>query len=232
MSEILHKTEYNPENKTVSVVLIGAFNPLMFQPNWFSTNDIISQSEIDAVLSNKTNPCIITPNLAVFNTAQLHIQVQEDRFSVMGIKESFCMVKDVVKKTFERLGALSITAMGINTSAHFRMPSISKYHEFGDRLSPKGIWKDFLGDNVSGDDRTGGLVGMQMMNQKVDKSGSFNVNIERSVRFFPGIYINCNDHYQFDGNTDVETVMQKLEDNFDTSIKKSLEIQNSLFKDL
>jgi len=228
MSEILYK----PENKIVSVVLIGAFNPFMFQPNWFSANDIISQSEIDAMLSNKTTPFIFATNLTIFNTAQLHIHVQEDRFTVTGIKESFCMVKDVVKKTFERLGAMVITAMGINTSAHFKMPNLSKYHEFGDRLSPKGIWKDFLGDNVSGDDRTGGLISMQMMNQKEDKSGSFNIIVERSVRIFPGIFINCNDHYQFDENTDAETVMQKLEDNFDASIKKSIEIQNSLFRDL
>jgi len=232
MAEIVPKIEYKPENKNVSVVLIGVFNPLMFHPKWFGANDIISRSEINAVLSNKANPCIVVPNFAVFNTTQLYIQVQEGHFSFTGIKEPFCMVKDVVKKTFERLEAVPVSAMGINISSHFRMPNLSKFQEFADRISPKDIWKDFLGDNVSGDDRTGGLVSMQMMNPKEDNSGCINVNIERSVRFFPGIFINCNDHYQFDGNTDAETVMQKLEDNFDASIKKSLEIQNSLFKDL
>jgi hypothetical protein len=221
---------YKPENKAVAIVLLGEFNPLMFQPNWFGINDIISQSEIDAIISNRANPCIIAPNLTLFNTLQLQIQIQETSFNVTGIKESFSMVKDVVKKTFERLGAMKITAMGINTSAHYKMPSLSKYQEFGDRLSPKGIWSDFLGKNVSGDDRTGGLTRMQMQNQKEDQSGFFNVIVERSARFFPGIYMNCNDHYQFDENTDAETVMQKLEENFDESIIKSMNIQSSLFK--
>ena len=57
MPEAQHISVYKPENKMVGVVLLGAFNPLMFQPNWFGVNEVISQSEIDAIISNKANPC-------------------------------------------------------------------------------------------------------------------------------------------------------------------------------
>jgi len=224
--------KYKPEYKTVTVVLIGNFNPLMFQPQWFGKNEIINQSEVDAIVSNQPKSFLIAPNFTIFETSQLQIQVQENRFSVIGMKESFCIVKDVVKKTFEKLESMPITAMGINTAAHFDIPEISIYHKFGDMLSPKAIWKTLLGDNISGDNRTGGLMRMQMTNYKDNKSGEFNVTVERSARFSSGIFINCNDHYQFDENSDAETVMQKLEENFDLSIRKSIDIQISLFKDL
>jgi len=231
MQEEAQTFEYKPENKNVAIVLLGNFNPLMFQPNWFSVNGIISQLEADASITNN-NPCIIAPNITIFNTPQLQIQVQENRFSVTAIKESFSTLKDVVKKSFERLGAMPITAMGINTSAHFNILDKTKFHKFGDRLSPKQYWEKLLGNNTSGDDRTGGLVKLQMMNPKEDKTGIFSVIIERSVRFKYGIFINCNDHYQFENNTDAEIAMQRLEESFDISIQKSIDIQVNLFKDL
>jgi hypothetical protein len=232
MQEVVQKNEYRPENKNVSVVLAGTFNPLMFHPNWFGHNEIISMVETEAVLSNQNSPCIISPNVTIFSTSQLQIQVQVDRFSVTAIKEPFNMVKDIIKKTFEGLNATPIMAMGINTSAHFKMPNVSKYQEFADRLSPKDIWKDLLGDNVSGDNRTGGLLQMIMQNKKDNPKGLINVIVEPSIRFKPGIYINCNDHYIFDENTDAEEVIDILEQNFDSSMAKSLAIQGSLFKGL
>lgn len=233
MSDSAVKFEYKPENKVVTVVLLGNFNPVMFQPHWFGLNQIISQSEVDAIVGNTASPFIVAPNITIFNTSQLQVQVQENKFSVVGLKESFTIVKDVVKKTFERLGSMPIIAMGINASSHFRMPDLKTYQKFGDMLTPKeGIWEDLLGDNISGDERTGGLSGLQMTNYKKDKEGMFNVIVERSVRFNPGIFISCNDHYQFDVNTDAETAMLKLEENFDSSLEKSFNIQTSLFKNL
>jgi hypothetical protein len=223
--------EYEPVNKMVGVVLVGNFNPLMFHPQWFGWNEVISESEANAAVTSNA-PCIIAPNITVFNTSQLQIQVRETTFSVTATKESFSIVKDVVKKTFERLGSMSIRAMGINTSAHFKMPNVSKYHEFGDKLSPKDIWKELLGDSVFGDNRTGGLARMQMYNKKDEKVGSLNITVESSVKFIHSIFVNCNDHYDFEECTDAETVMAKLEENFDSSIQKSTNIQKSLFKDL
>jgi len=228
----LQNFEYKPENKNVAVVLIGTFNPLMFQPNWFGYNDIINKLEIESIISNQTNPCIISPNITMFNTPQLQVQVQPNMFSINATKEPFSVLKDVVTKTFEELSSVPIVAMGINTAGHFKIPNISKYHEFADRLSPKEIWKDFLGDNVSGDNRTGGLLQMTMQNKKDGQEGFINVIIEKSVKFKQGIYILCNDHYAFKEKTDAEEVIDILEQNFKSSMARSFAIQESLFKGL
>lgn len=233
MSDSVMKFEYKPENKVVTLVLLGNFNPMMFHPQWFGQNQIISQSEVDAIVMDTNNTFIMAPNITIFNTPQLQIQVQDTKFAVVGLKESFTLVKDVVKKTFERLGAIPIVAMGINASAHFKMPDHKTFQRFGDMLTPKeGIWESLLGDNISGDNRTGGLVSLQMRNYKDGKEGMFNVFVERSVRFELGIFISCNDHYQFEQGTDAETAMLKLEENFDASLEKSFNIQKSLFKNL
>lgn len=37
------------ERQQYSIVLIGEFNPAMFQPEWFSRNNIIAPEEIDVI---------------------------------------------------------------------------------------------------------------------------------------------------------------------------------------
>ena len=85
---------------------------------------------------------------------------------------------------------------------------------------------------MSGDNRKGGLLQLQMVNNKPDGKGKQVVSIEPSSRFSPGIFINCNDHYDFSEMTDADSVMDVLEENFDTTLKYFLEIQLSLFKGL
>ena len=222
---------YVPENRTVSLVFVGHFNPLMFQPYWFSNHDVVSEAVVESILKTQQSS-VMAPNISVFNTPQLQFIVRDNRMDITALKESFVSAKDAAKKIFEGLENTTITAMGINTSSHFKMPSLAKYHEFGDRLSPKNLWKDFLKENVSGDDRKGGLLQLQMVNNKPEGKGKQIIAIEPSSRFAPGIFINCNDHYDFNETTDAETVMDVLDANFDATLNYFLKIQLSLFEGL
>ena len=117
-----------PERKQYSIVLVGAFNPLMFQPEWFGKNDIISAEEV-AFTKNRDNssPTIIMPELTNFRTSQLNVSIDTSRFQIVAEKEPLITIKDFVKKTFERLGGLTITSFGYNYSAHYKFNSLTHY---------------------------------------------------------------------------------------------------------
>lgn len=235
----MSKFEYKPESGNVSIVIVGAFNPLMFHPEWFLKNNVVAPGEIEAIMAKSTanneDPFVVTPNFTIFSTSQLLFNIFPDKFSITAIKEPFSIAQDAVKKTFENLGSMPMKAMGINSSAHFKMLSLSKYQEFGDRLTPKNYWEYLLKDEVKGDDRKSGLAQLTMKKERKDPKGAIVVSVGPSGRFFPeipGVYILCNDHYDFDKEIYAEKASYLLDKYFDASLQESLKIQMSLFEGL
>ena len=188
-------SKYIPERKIFSVVIVGAFNPSMFHPEWFGRNGIISAEDVGIALNVENSiPTIVTPQLTIFTTSQLSIRVEQNRFSVTAEREPFDAVNDVIKKTFEKLGSLTITAYGYNYSAHYDFERDTMRNDFADRIAPKKYWKALLGDDVSGDARQGGLLSIQMNKLKPDGQGAITTVLQPSVPIKKGVYIACNDH--------------------------------------
>jgi len=219
-----------PERKQYSIVLIGTFNPLLFQPEWFGKNEVISMDDLEFA-RNKDNilPTIITPQLTLFRTSQLSIRIDENRFQVVAEKEPLITIKDFVKKTFEKLGGLKIIAYGFNYNAHYQFNSISEIHAFADKLTPKQYWSSFLGKDVSGDDRKSGLSSLQMFKAKENGEGQILIALQRSAPVKNGIYLNCNDHTNInEDDSAAEIVMEKIEDSFEESFRYMAKIQEDL----
>jgi len=219
-----------PERKQYSVALIGTFNPLMFQPEWFGRNNVISPEEIEFA-RNQSNvlPTIVTPQLTIFRTSQLSIRVEENSFQVVAEKEPLISVKDFVKKTFEKLGGLTIRAFGYNYSAHYEFESIAARNIFADKLTPKQYWNILLGKDVSGDDRKGGLAALQMYKYKEDNKGQISVVLQPSAHIKTGIFITCNDHTNIhEDDSAAEIVMEIIDKSFDESFLYMEKIQNDL----
>ena len=153
MPEMQHY-DYKAERKTAGVVLIGNFNALLFHPLWFLKHGVFGQDEMDDVLRRK-DEMICAPGLTSFHTSHILVKVEDYRFEISALKEPFGTVIDACKKVFENLETIAITAMGINTTAHYKMPDLSTFHKLGDLLAPKERWSAFLGSDVSGDDFVG-----------------------------------------------------------------------------
>ena len=218
------------ERKQYSIVLVGDFNPLMYQPEWFGRNDVISMEEVEYA-RNQSNavPTIVTPQLTLFRTSQLSVKVEMTRFQVVAEKEPMIIVKDFFRKTFEKLGALTVRAYGYNYSAHYRFGSEAEIHCFADKLTPKKYWGSLLGDDVAGDNRKGGLSSLEMFQPKESNVGQVSVLLQRSVRVNPGIFLTCNDHVNIkDSDSSADTVMEMIETTFDPSFKNMARIQNDL----
>lgn len=125
-----------PDFEESSIVLLGNFNPTIFQPTWFAHQNLIPFDEAKAANVN-----IIHAQLCQFETESLQIQVTPDRFMAM-TKASvpWLPLRDVVLGAFAVLEHTPVTAMGMNRHMHFAVASLEEWHKIGDALAPKDAW--------------------------------------------------------------------------------------------
>ena len=219
-----------PERKQFSIVVLGSFNPEMFQPQWFQRQEIISQEDADfAIDQNSSVPLIITPQLTLFRTPQMTVQIDAKRFEVKADKEPLISLIDFVTKTFENLGSYNIRAFGFNYIANYKVKSIEEYHKIGDALVPKEYWKECLQEEVTGNDRQSGLEFLRMKKQKKDSKGYILFALQASPYIQNAFMLSCNDHNVVeDDNQSAEYVMdlinKRYEEAFDNMQKMQIEL--------
>jgi hypothetical protein len=59
-----------------SIVLVGSFNPAIFQPAWLAAKGLIRESESDAAVVE-----LIHPEVAQYSAAWLHVLVTRERYA-------------------------------------------------------------------------------------------------------------------------------------------------------
>lgn len=128
------------DTQGVSVVLRGNFNPAIFHPSWFASQDLIRRQEAEAASVE-----IVHAEAAIFNADWLQIHVFRDRFQARTFQEPYYeALRDLVIGVFSYLNHTPIRIMGINRLFHFRLESEEVWHKVGDRLAPKQDWVELL----------------------------------------------------------------------------------------
>jgi hypothetical protein len=175
-----------PEITSGTVVLLGSFNPKIFQPEWFARQQLLPQAEADAA-----DIKFIIPQVSNFETERFSLQVTDQRFVVTSrASASPAPLRDLVQGVFFILEHTPVTAMGLNYQMHFQMESEERWHEVGDRLAPKEPWKEVLGGGRPG------LLSMTILTQKDEPKGAqFRVKVEPSAQVKSGVYFETNEHY-------------------------------------
>lgn len=199
--------EWMPEISGRAVVLVGSFNPKIFQPEWFSRQGLMSQSEADAAEIK-----IIHQQVCQFETEQFALLVTTDRFQVMSQKNVSAMpLQDLVQGTFFILEHTPVTAMGLNSMAHFSMQSEEHWHRVGDKLAPKDLWKDVSDERV-------GLISMTTEIRKPKPVGALTrFKIEPSSAIKWGIFFEVNEHYPGEESGSVLSLLQILSERWEES---------------
>lgn len=174
-----------PETSGASVVLLGSFNPKIFQPEWFARQGLLPQTE-----SDDAEVKVIVPQISHFETERLIVQVTDERFMVMSKPNaSPAPLRDLVTGTFFILEHTPLSAMGLNYHMHFAMESEERWNRVGDMLAPKEPWRDILEGRP-------GLATMTILTQKEEPKGAqFRVKVEPSVAVKFGVYFETNEHY-------------------------------------
>jgi hypothetical protein len=177
---------YLPEHDTVSIVFVGSFNPAIFQPAWFSAQELITGSE-----STEANIHAINNDVCVFETSWFRLEVLNDRWSLTSLAAPVIdVLRDLAVGTFERLPYERVSRIGLNAHAHFAMPTNDLYMKVGHSLAPKDIfWDPVLED--------AGLISLTVQGARPDEyPGHVRVRVEPSTRIRDGVFIEINDEYQ------------------------------------
>lgn len=210
------------EFEGTSIVLVGAFNPTIFQPAWFVARDLLRKDEGEAATVE-----VVHPEVVSFKLEWAHLVVTRERFSlttnqVRGIE----LVRDLTVGTFKLLAHTPANMMGINRDFHFSA-TVERVNEIGHRLAPKEPWRDVLDKPL--------LRSMAMQGERPDGlEGLVYVRVEPSQLIKPGVFIGVNDHFQTGAELKVEQgcgrLIEILEAQWNASVSRADKIAQTLIE--
>jgi hypothetical protein len=176
-------SEYQLETEGFSIVALGAFNPSIFQPLWFSAHNLIRQEEANAAKIE-----IIHRNATIFSTEWLSLQVTEGNFTALTQDPTKSLpLRDLVIGTFKLLEHTSLTAFGFNGFGQFSAPSEDRWHAFEHYFAPSEPWGPIL--------KVPGLTSLVMEGTREGSPDKIQVRIESSVKVPLGVFITINQHH-------------------------------------
>ena len=184
----------NRKSYSSSIVLIGNFSPLMFQPYWFKHCEILNDDEYNAI--KKMDNTIINDHLTVFETENLAFKIDMKKLTIIAKKEPFELMLDTFDRLQEKLDSVLIERFGINYSFHIDLETMANFKAFGDVIAPKRYWNTLFEGAADTNERIGGLISMVM--RKRTDFGCVNVKLETSAFFANSVFFDFNFH--FDGD--------------------------------
>jgi len=214
-----------PSSQLFSLVMLGDFNPKIFQPAWFGREGIIRLGE-----SDEANLEIIHPDIVVFTLDWLRLQVTREQFVVQTELDPYDrVIRDLVVSTFKKLIHTPIHSMGINRHMHFRVSDEDTWNNIGHTLAPKEKWLKIMNDP--------GLNKLVMVDKKRNNGykGFLKVTVEPSEKIRPGIYFTVNDHYEVEDKKSsfgANEILDVLDKNWDASINNAKEKIEKLMESL
>jgi hypothetical protein len=166
------------------IVMLGNFNPGIFQPKWFASHALIRDEEAD-----HAQGLVFSPQVAAFTTGWLKVQVTAERFEVISEDSMHTQpLRDLVVSVFELLEHTPVTTMGLNRWAHIKMSSEEEWHKVGHCLAPKRIWNELL-------ERPGLRSLMIEGTRTTAKGAKVFVRVEPSVKVSPGVFVMATEEY-------------------------------------
>ena len=173
-----------PEIESASIVMIGSFNPAIFQPRWLGVQKLIRTEEAE-----NAKITTIQPELTDFSTEWFQMQVLQSRFQIVSHDpRQYAPLRDLAASIFSILAHTPITVLGMSRSFHFQMPSIDSWHAIGHLLAPKEHWNPIM--------RVPGLRSLLMEGRRTENGGVLYVKIEPSVKVTYGLFVEVNEEFR------------------------------------
>lgn len=219
----MSQSQPQPELEGVTVVVLGSFNPSIFQPRSLAEWKLLPEDE-----ANEATLEVVHREISIFSTDWFSAQITTERFAIdtsdMGKVDP---LRDLVLGIFQILEHTPTTAFGFNRNQHFRMESEEKWHAFGHRMAPKEPWANVL--------ESPGLLTLRMVGKRPgSEAKTTQVRIEPSAKVKPGIYISVNEHYELSSDDAEPQSMRNRK--FLTTLKNGwdgfLEYSRTVFKGL
>lgn len=208
-----------------SIVLIGSFNPQIFQPYWFAHHELIQMEEAE-----KANLEVIAKDITSFKLGWLTVQVFREKFSAVTDDEShFAPLRDFVLGTFQLLEHTPVNQMGINRNIQYEVASEEDWHKIGHTLAPKRLWESHL--------RKPGLTSLTINGTREDGlNGGINVTVrpvfeKKILEKKHVVEVAYNSHFVFEKDSDAKDILEIIEETFEPTLDKGQVLANSLINE-
>lgn len=220
---MLKHTTQKPEriSEEISIVMIGDFNPKIFQPSWFALQELIRESEAEAAPVE-----IIHSDFTSFSTDWFSLQVTRERLSLATKSVAYkTHLRDLANGTFQNLSHTPIIQMGINVNTVLRFRSLQDWDAFGHFLTPKSAWNGIL--------ISPGMRSVAIQGEREDKSlpGAKIITTEPIIYTASDAALRINNHYdrpQDNKGQNVDYFVSVIENHFDNVIDESFLIIDAL----
>ena len=206
-----------PDKQIKSIVLVGTFNPTIFQPAWFVGQNLIGETEgINAEIN------IIHSDVVNFRLEWCNLEVTRERVVVTTTQESaFERIRDLTIGTFRLLAHTPVSMLGINLEMHFRMKSVEDWHSFGHQLAPKEpFWNETL--------KNPGTLNVSIHGERPDKYfGRIMVDVKPSDKVLHGVSFRINDHFEIEDKKHIigcDHIINILEEEWNNSQERASNI--------
>lgn len=183
ISGTVKMASWKTESEGASIVLIGKFNPAIFQPAWLGASNLIRKEEADSATIE-----VINPQVTSFSADWLKVQVLPQRFQATTVDAAhYQALRDVVLSIFQLLEHTPFWVMGMNRDMHFKIESEERWHRLGHLLAPKEIWRPLM-------DQPGlrSLIIQSSPSEHGEIQIMHHVRVEPSGQVKPGVYIQVN----------------------------------------
>jgi hypothetical protein len=169
----------------VSIVLVGAFNPQIFQPAWLAAQGLLDEEEAETA-----DILIIRPEVVVFRLDWCDIEITTERFVITTARApSPEPIRDLTLGAFGILRHTPIRLMGLNRTIHYQLSSEEALLAMMETLASTEPWQDVLRETKA---RTVVVHG-----ERPDEfEGLLGVTVEPSQQIASGLYVAFNDHFQ------------------------------------
>ena len=178
-----------------SVVIVGAMNPAIHHPQWYSAVEMLSADEAREAL--RGGAVVLMPQLAQFQAAGLQIQCTPANWQINTADEKQRdRILDIAAKTFVRLGETPIGSYGINARFDVNTGSEQAVNTMGSRLCKQPVDLSFEGLDPNFDSLA---VSYSMSNIEVDGQPQvqrqLKMTIARAIRQPDAILLTFNMHH-------------------------------------
>jgi hypothetical protein len=183
-----------------AIVLVGSFNPTIFQPEWFARQGLISQAETEGASIK-----VIVPEVSHFETERFVMFVTAEKLVVSSKPNADpAPLRDLIVGTFFILEHTPVTLMGLNRMIHVPLESEKAWHRLGDKLAPKEGWNQILEGRP-------GMLSMTIQTDRTEPPGAkFMIKVEPSQRIKFGAYFETTEHYVAPKEEGLKSLMKVL----------------------
>jgi hypothetical protein len=207
----------------VAAVLLGSFNPRIFEPRWFSAEGLVAEAE-----ASEAEVQMIDRDFCHLDFGWANLIATDERLQVesTGSTVNDGQIRDLLVGVFRLLPHTPVEIGSIHHRWHIEIDSIDAWHDVGHALAPKEKWQGVLTD--------AGLFDLAMEGIRPDDfKGAIKVRIQPSSAVRSGIFINVNDEFRLPEDEDaVKPVADVLENLWPGAEKRSAEIKDLLIERL